>query len=204
MSNETNETNENLDTEILRPGAVDASQPEPLTSKVQLPTRAYVCRVKKGEFKFSSKNNPMIVLVYELCKLTHVKHGQRADCVEVAGKLYTIGGVELRPQYLTLTKEAVGRLFQLQAKLGVKQEVDLKNPQPTIDALIGKVVNAQCGAKEYIKRESLTEEQVAAGIKPEEAEPIRYEDGSPVKGYSFELFDVLEASSVTVPVVGSM
>lgn len=200
MSNET----QNPNSEILRPDAVDASQPEPLTSKVPLPTKAYVCRVKKGEFKFSSKNNPMIVLVYELCKLTHAKDGERADCVSVAGKQYTIGGVELRPQYMTLTREAVGRLFKLQAKLGLKQEVDVQNPQPTVDALIGKVVNAQCGSKEYIKRESLTEEQVAAGMNPEDAEPIRYEDGTPVKGYSFELFDVLEASSATVPTAGSM
>jgi len=197
-------TNENNETEILRPDAVDASQPEPLTNKVQLPTRAYVCRVKKGEFKFSSKNNPMIVLVSELCKLTHVKEGERAEVVTVAGKQYTIGGVELRPQYLTLTKEAVGRLFTLQRKLGLEQSVDLKDPQPTIDALIGKVVNATCGSKEYIKRESLTEEQIAAGMSPDEAEPIRYEDGSPVKGYSFEVLEVLELSSAVVPEAGSM
>tara|TARA_R110000868_G_scaffold354191_3_gene615484 strand:+ start:6024 stop:6629 length:606 start_codon:yes stop_codon:yes gene_type:complete len=201
MSTENNTTEES---EVLRPDAIDASQPEPLTNKVQLPTRAYVCRIKKGEFKFSSKNNPMIVLVSELCKLTHVKEGDRAESITVAGKQYTIGGVELRPQYLTLTKEAVGRLFKLQQKLGVEQIVDPKNPQPTIDALVGKVVNATCGSKEYIKRESLTEEQVAAGMSPDEAEPIRYEDGNPVKGYSFELFEVLELSSAVVPEAGSM
>lgn len=201
----TEHENQNPESEILRPDAVDHSQPEPLTSKVQLPTRAYVCRIKKGEFTYSkSNNNPMIVLVSELCKLTHVKDGQRADVIEVAGKPYTIGGVELRPKYFTLTKEAVGRLFRLQAKLGVKQEVDVKNPQPTIDALIGKVMNCTCGSKEYIKRESLTEEQVAAGLKPEDAEPIKYEDGSPVKGYSFELIEELEASSKSVPTAGSM
>lgn len=199
------ENNNNTEeSEILRPDAVDASQPEPLNSKVPLPTRAYVCRIKKGEFKYSSKNNPMIVLVSELCKLTHAKEGERADVITHAGKQYTIGGVELRPQYLTLTKEAVGRLFKLQAKLGLEQIVDAKNPQPTIDALIGKVINATCGAKEYIKRESLTEEQIAAGMSPDEAEPIRYEDGSTVKGYSFEVFEVLELSSAVVPEAGSM
>ena len=196
--------NSNTESEILRPDAVDASQPEPLTNKVQLPTRAYVCRVKRGEFKYSSKNNPMIVLVSELCKLTHVKDGERGDIITVAGKPYTIGGVELRPQYLTLTKEAVGRLFTLQGKLGLEKSVDLKNPQPTIDAFLGKVINATCGSKEYIKRESLTEEQVAAGMTPEDAEPIRYEDGTPVKGYSFELLEVLELSSAVVPEAGSM
>ena len=176
---------------ILKPEPQAAGQPEQLNSKVKLPQRNYVVRCKKVEFTFSRKsNNPMFVLSWEICK---------PETITINGRVYSIAGVDLRPQYLTLTKEAVGRLFTLQRTFGMDEGVDLDNPLEVGNKFVGKVANAVCGSDEYIRRADLTDEEIAAGKRPEDAEPLKYEDGSPVKGYTRELVQILEASSVSVP-----
>lgn len=176
---------------ILKPEAIDASQPEQLNSRVKLPQGNYVIRCKKVDFNFSRKaGNPMFVLSWEICK---------PETIKVAGKTYSIAGVELRKQYLTLTPEAIKRTFELQAMLGLEQRVDIDNPMEDGNKFVGAVVNAICGSDEYIKRADLTDDEIAAGKRPEDAAPLTYEDGSPVKGYTRELMQILEKSNVTVP-----
>lgn len=178
---------------ILTPAPVDASQPEQLNSSVKLPRGNYVVRCKKAEFQFSRKaGNPMFVLTWELCK---------PETVRVEGRVYSIAGVELRKQYLTLTPEAAKRTFELQSLLGLEQKVDLDNPLEAANKFVGQVANAFCGSDEYVKRADLTDEEIADGKTPDQAAPITYEDGSPVKGYTRELLQVLQKSSVVLPPV---
>ncbi len=178
---------------ILKPQAQDSTQPEQLNSRVELPKKTYIIRCKKADFKISAKGNPMIVLVWELC---------RPETVSIAGRNYSIAGVELRPQYLTLNEDVnhpgMKRFFDLQTTLNIEAGVDLEDPVSYAEAFVGKIANAICDSEEYIRRESLTEAEVAAGKTPQEAEPLRYEDGTEVKGYNPSLRQVLESSSVTL------
>lgn len=177
---------------ILKPEPQAPGQAEQINSKVKLPRSVYVVRCKKSEFAFSRKNNnPMFVLTWELCK---------PDTITVAGRKYAIAGVELSKQYLTLTPEAAPRLFELQRILGMPEGVDLDNPMESAgNAFIGKVANAICESEDYVLRADLTDEDIAAGKTPDQAEPLRYEDGSEMKGYRRVLVRIAEASSASVP-----
>lgn len=176
---------------ILKPEAQSSAQVEQLNSKVKLPRGNYVIRCRKVDFTFSRKaGNPMFVLTWELCK---------PETIKANGKQYAIAGLELSKQYLTLTPEAAGRLFALQRTFGMEEGVDLDNPLDAGNKFIGKVANAICESEEYVLRADLTDEEIAAGKTPDQAEPLKYEDGSTVKGYRRSLVQVLEASSASVP-----
>lgn len=176
---------------ILKPDAVAAGQPEQINSKVKLPQQNYVVRCKKVDFQFSrSSQNPMLVLTWELCK---------PETLSIAGRVYSIAGVELRKQYVTLTEKAKNRFFDMQRMFGIEPGIDLDNPMDVANQFVGVVANAVCNSEEYIRRRDLTDEEVANGMKPEDAPALTYEDGSPVKGYTRELVQLLQKSSVAVP-----
>jgi hypothetical protein len=183
---------------MLRPTASNPNQPEVINSQVRLPRGIYAARIQKCELKQSTKGNPMFVVTWELCKA--LVDGQWKDTVSVAGKHYAIGGVKLKPEYYTLTAEAVYRLFKLQEILGLDQRVDPENPGEVAMELEGKVANVVAGSNEYVMRGDLTEEEIAAGKKPQDAEPLKREDGSTIKGYERVIISVDSKSSVVMPV----
>lgn len=175
----------------LKPDAINAGQPEQINKKVKLPRQTYIIRCKGVEFKFSNTSgNPMFVLTWEICK---------PETINVAGRIYSVGGVELRKQYLTLTEKAKNRFFDIQRMFGIEPGVDLDNPMEVGNQFVGKVARAVCGSDEYVQRAELSQEEIDAGKKPEDAEVLTYEDGSPIKGYTRELIELVQASTESVP-----
>lgn len=182
---------------ILKPQAnASNASVSNLARNQRLPKDNYIVRCKKATAEVSkTSGKPMIKLIWEIA---------RPDQIEVAGKPVSIAGIELRPTYMVIHTDPSDakkndRLFNTQEMFGIEPGVDPDDLEPYAKAFEGKVANAICGAEEYIQRKDLTDAEIAAGKTPQEAEPIRMEDGSEVKGYNCVLIQLLEASSVQLP-----
>ncbi len=181
---------------ILKPTqtAEGNAQVSNLTRSQRLPKDNYIVRCKKATAEVSkTSNKPMIKMIWEIA---------RPDQIEIGGKPVSIAGIELKPQYLVCHEDNVNKsrgLFAIQAMFGIEQGVDLDDLETHAKEFEGKVANAICGAEEYVQRKDLTDAEIAAGKTPQEAEPIRMEDGTEVKGYNCVLVQLLEASSVQLP-----
>ncbi len=156
-----------------------------LPSNVGLPRDRYATRVKDIEFKLSSKQNPMLVVTVEL---------YAPDKVLISGQSYAIAGVE-DTMYLTLTEAAWPRCKDFMQKLGLKAQID-DIDNPNVEQFKNKTFDAIWGSEQYQYRKDLTPEQIAAGMKPEQAEIIKDKDGNPVIGYRSKCQKVLGAAHV--------
>lgn len=183
---------------ILKPTqtAEGNAQVSNLTRSQRLPKDNYIVRCKKSTAEVSkTSGKPMIKMVWEIA---------RPDSIEINGKPTAIAGIELKPNYLVCHTDPADakkneRLFNTQVMFGIEPGVDVDDLEPYAKAFEGKVANAICGAEEYVQRKDLTDAEIAAGKTPQEAEPIRMEDGTEVKGYNCVLIQLLEASSVQLP-----
>ncbi len=166
---------------------------ENIPQSVKFPRARYTARCRKEEFGVSKgSGNPMITREWEIVL---------PETINIDGKNYTVAGTVVK-QYLTLetpgdatkSDKQIVRFMDDLKKLGCPNwdEVDTENPPLFAE---GKVAQIICDSDEYSPMEAQSDEQKAAGEKPQ---PITMEDGTPIKRYRPVFKELLALSSLVI------
>jgi hypothetical protein len=163
-----------------------------LPPKTEIPDNFYesaIIRCVEATFGLSkSSQKPMITLEWELLGVRNKDNKDVIDTQIVSGgQTYVLAGLNVRPTYHTLTKEAARYFAPIWAKFTGQPEsefkVDPENPDLTIYK--GLVMSAVIKANKTDKRKPLTDEDKKAGKT--QGDIVVDEDGKPL---SFKMVEV--------------
>lgn len=160
-----------------------------LPSSLPIPRDGYATRVRKADMTTSKAGNLQIVIEVEIYS---------PATVTISGSEYNVAG-KWSKEYLPLTEKGWWKTEETMRKLGLNP-ASLDKQNPDTDQFVGKTCHAIWESEEWVERKDLSPEQVAAGMKPEEADPIKDGDGNAIKGYRTVLAKIVGKTGVPAPV----
>lgn len=155
----------------------------------------YIIRCIDKRFGPSSKDNPMIVLNWEIAG---VPKGDSVDTKLTRGGVdWDVVGLQTQPSYFTLIPgPALDRFFDFQEKAGLPaDEIDDENPDLT--GYDGLLMEAIVTGSEQVERKALTPEERAEGKTV--GDPILDGDGNEIKRTQLQVQSFLKKWQGEVP-----
>jgi hypothetical protein len=107
----------------------------------------------------------------------------RPETVDINGRTVAVAGLSSNglKTYLTLTPKALPSTLDFHLNMGLPDSIDTENPD--VDIYKGLCVEAVLASEEAVQRRELSEAELESGMKPEQAEVLKDEDGNPIKAY---------------------